>query len=77
MAGNANDLWESLSRQLQLSPEQIKASAQQGEADALLQHVDNEQAQRVKSVLSDPEQARALLESPQAQALMKLLQNGE
>ena len=75
MADNANELFESLSRQLKLSPEQIKSSCETGSADDLLKNVDSDKAKQVESILSDPDKAREILSSPQAQALMKLLNN--
>ena len=75
MADNANELFKSLSRQLKLSPEQIKSSCETGSADDLLKNVDSDKAKQVESILSDPDKAREILSSPQAQALMKLLNN--
>lgn len=75
MADNANELFESLSRQLNLSPEQIKSSCQTGSADNLLKNADSQTAKQVESILSDPEKTRELLNSPEAQALIKLLEN--
>ena len=75
MADNANELFESLSRQLKLSPEQIKSSCETGSADDLLKNVDSDKAKQVESILSDPDKAREILSSPQAQALIKLLNN--
>ncbi len=75
MADNANELFESLSRQLNLSPEQIKSSCQKGSADDLLKNADSQTAKQVESILSDPEKTRELLNSPEAQALIKLLED--
>lgn len=75
MADNANELFESLSRQLNLSPEQIKSSCESGNTDGLLKNADSQTAQQVESILSDPEKTRELLNSPEAQALIKLLED--
>lgn len=75
MSDNTNEMFESLSQQLKLSPEQIKSSAQKGNVNDLMKNMDSEKAKQVESILSDPEKAKELLNSPQAQALMKLLNN--
>ena len=75
MADNANELFESLSRQLNMSPEQIKSSCEAGSADDLLKNADSQTAKQVESILSDPEKTRELLNSPEAQALIKLLED--
>ncbi len=75
MADNANELFESLSRQLNLSPEQIKSSCESGNTGGLLKNADSQTAQQVESILSDPEKTRELLNSPEAQALIKLLED--
>ena len=54
MADNANELFESLSRQLNLSPEQIKSSCESGNTGGLLKNADSQTAQQVESILSDP-----------------------
>lgn len=73
MADNENKLYEQLSQQLGLSPNQIQASAQRGDMDSLTQRLDKDKANQLNQILSDPAKAKAVLESPQAQALMKLL----
>ncbi len=73
MADNENKLYEQLSQQLGLSPRQIKASAQRGDMDSLTQKLDKDKAAQLNQILSDPAKTKAVLESPQAQALMKLL----
>ena len=75
MADNANEMMEALSKQLRMPPEQIRASCERGDTGALLEHVDGGRAKQVESILSDPDKAREILSSPQAQALMKLLNN--
>ena len=75
MSENNNEMFECLSQQLNMSPGQIKTAAQQGNAQQLMQNLDSDKAEKVNAILSDPEKAKALLNSPQAQALMKLLNN--
>ncbi len=66
-------IFECLSDRLKLSPGQIKASAQKGDVDALMKNVESEKAKQVQSVLSDPEKVKALMNSPEAQELLRLL----
>ena len=73
MADNENELYQCLSQQLQLSPEQIRSSAQNGDVAELTQHLERDKAQQVASIINDPDKTREILNSPQAQALMKLL----
>lgn len=73
MAENEKELYERLSRQLGLTPEQIKSSTERGDVGSLTQNIDSNRAQQVRSILNDPERAKELLNSPQAQALMKIL----
>ncbi len=73
MADNENKLYEQLSQQLGLSSRQIQASAQRGDMDSLTQKLDKDKAAQLNQILSDPAKTKAVLESPQAQALMKLL----
>lgn len=77
MAGknNKNDMNEilaQLSGRLNISPEQLENAAKGGDVKKLLKNADSAQAKQIESVLSDPEQTKRLLESPQAQALLKL-----
>ena len=75
MANEANEMFERLSRELNLSASEMKSSCERGDTDALLKNVDSDKAKQVESILSDPDKAREILSSPQAQALMKLLNN--
>lgn len=77
MADNINNLYENLSKQLHLSPQQVKSAADSGNIGDLLKNADRDKAKQVESILSDPEKTKQLLNSPQAQALMKLLSNGK
>ena len=73
MADNANELFESLSRQLNLSPEQIKSSCESGNTGGLLKNADSQTAQQVESIMSDPEKTRELLNSPELMSAMTKL----
>ena len=56
------------------TPEALKQAAQNGQLDQVMGHMTGEQNQAVQKVLTDPEAAKKLLSTPQAQALLKLLQ---
>ena len=72
MSDKMNELLTALSQKLGMSREQVAGAAERGDVDSLLQNTDCDTSQ-VREVLSDPEKTRQLLNSPQAQALMKLL----
>ena len=60
------------SKQVGLTPEQLRQAAQSGQMDQVLQGA----SPQLRQALSDPEAAQKLLASPQAQKLLKLLQKG-
>ncbi|MBQ1350780.1 MAG: hypothetical protein U0P28_08330 [Ruminococcus sp.] len=73
MSDKMNELLGQLSKKLNMSPEGVKRAADSGDYESLLQNTDCDTSQ-VREVLSDPEKTRQLLNSPQAQALLKMLQ---
>ena len=75
MTDNANELFECLSRKLNVPRSKIESTCQTGEADGLLKSIDSDKAKQVESILSDPEKTKEILSSPEAQALIKLLNN--
>ena len=68
-----NKLLGEVSKKYGISKEQLESAAQSGNIENLLKNTNPNQSQQIESVLSDPEKAKKLLQSPQAQALMKLL----
>lgn len=72
MSDKMNELLSQLSQKLGMSREQIAGAAEKGDVDSLLQNTDCDTSQ-VRDILSDPEKTKQVLNSPQAQALMKLL----
>ena len=72
MSDKMNELLSQLSKKLGMSREQIAGAAEKGDVDSLLQYTDCDTSQ-VKDILRDPEKTKQVLNSPQAQALMKLL----
>lgn len=73
MTENREELLRQLSEKLGASSEQLRDAANRGDLSDVLKNSQNPDAQRVRQVLSDPEQTKQLLQSPEAQRLMKLL----
>lgn len=75
MANNEqmNSLIEMLSQRLNSNPQQVKEALEKGKLDKVLMNMDSQQAQKISSILSDPEQSKKILSTPQAQALIKKL----
>ena len=59
------------------TPEALKAAAQNGSLSQMLGGAGQEESAAMQKVLSDPEAAKKLLASPQAQALLKMIQGGK
>lgn len=70
-----NKLLGEVSKKYGISKEQLESAAQSGNIENLLKNTNPNpnQSKQIESVLSDPEKTKKLLQSPQAQALMKLL----
>ncbi len=62
-----------LSGKLGKSPEEIKASAQAGNLDALTKNLSEAQQKKLREILSNPEKTRAIMENPQVQKLIRML----
>ena len=60
-----------LAEHLGCSEEEVKAAVQSGEINRLLSRMDQNQAGQINRILADPESAKKIIESPQAQALIK------
>lgn len=67
------NILQNLSKKLNSNPDSLKSAAQNNDVNKLLSNLDPKQANKVKSILSDPEASKKILESPQAQALIKKL----
>lgn len=76
MTDNANELFESLSRQLDLPPDEVKSSCEAGDLSRLTRNIGSDKARQMESILSDPQKTKELLDSPEAQELLRLL-NGQ
>lgn len=67
------NILNSLAQKLGENPNEIKKSAQKGEVGSLLNKMDGKQASKVQEILNDKEKTERLLNTPQAQALIKKL----
>ena len=75
MANNEqmNSMIEMLSQRLNTEPSQVKDALEKGKLDKVLMNMDQKQASKISAILSDPEQSKKVLSTPQAQALIKKL----
>ena len=65
-----------LSESLGCSEDEVKAAVQSGQINRLLDKMNQAQAGQISKIMSDPEAAKKIIESPQAQALIKKLFGG-
>ncbi len=77
MSEEYNQLMGTLARQLGMSRQEIQAAADNGTLNDLLQGSQNPNAQQVSRILSDPQQTKKLLQSPEAQKLMRILRGSQ
>lgn len=68
-----NQLIDTLSKRLGTEPDKLQQAAQQGDVKNLLNKMDQKQADKLQKILSDEQATKKLLETPQAQALLKKL----
>ena len=64
-------------RSLGTKPNDLKNAAETGQLDQVLQHVAPTEAEKLRTVLSDPAAAQKMLRTPHAQALLQQLMKGE
>lgn len=74
MSENINKLISQLSKKLGVSADEVASAAQNGDVKSLLNGAGSEEARQFNEVLSDPEKTKQVLNSPQARAIMKLLE---
>lgn len=67
------NILNALAQKLGENPNEIKKNAQKGEVGSLLNKMDGKQASKVQEILNDKEKTEQLLNTPQAQALIKKL----
>ena len=68
-----NNLINSLSEKLNTTPESLRDNLEKGNLGSIVNRMSSNQAKKLKKILDDPEQSEKILNSPQAQALMKKL----
>ncbi len=75
MANNEqiNSMINQLSLRLNADSTQVKEALQKGNLDKVLMNMDEKQARKISRILSDPEESKKVLSTPQAQALIKKL----
>ncbi|MBQ4128874.1 MAG: hypothetical protein IJD68_03780 [Ruminococcus sp.] len=75
MANNEqiNSLINQLSQRLNADSTQVREALDRGNLTKLLSNMDKKQADKISAILSDEQEAKKVLESPQAQALIKKL----
>lgn len=78
-ANNSNNQLESLLRltaqRLGTTPQALKDAAQRGDFSNILANPGSQENAALQKVLSDPDAAKKLLSTPQAQKLFQLFQN--
>ena len=63
------------SKQLGVTPQQLKNAAQSGQLDSIISGMNAGDADKFRKVLSAPNAANRMLSSPQAQKLLQMLSN--
>ena len=66
-----NNLLNGLSERLNTTPEQLRANLEKGNLDSVVSKMSSGQAKRLQKILDNPEQSEKILNSPQAQAIIK------
>ena len=68
-----NNLLNGLSERLNTTPEQLRANLEKGSLDSVVSKMSSGQAKRLQKILDNPQQSEKILNSPQAQAIIKKL----
>lgn len=68
-----NNLLNGLSERLNTTPQQLKANLEKGNLDSVVSKMSSGQAKRLQKILDNPQQSEKILNSPQAQAIIKKL----
>ena len=68
-----NNPLNGLSERLNTTPEQLKANLEKGNLDSVVSKMSSGQAKRLQKILDNPQQSEKILNSPQAQAIIKKL----
>lgn len=73
MSEEYDKLMGTLAQQLGMSQQAIQSAADNGTLGSVLNQSQNPNAQQVSQILSDPQRTKQLLETPEAQKLMRIL----
>lgn len=71
-----NAMLDALYKKMGTTPQDLKQSAQNGQLDRIIRSLNPNDSQKLQEVLQNPEAANQLLNSPQAQQLIKKLMGG-
>lgn len=58
------------------TPDALKAAAENGDLSRMIGNMDQNQSAAMQKVLTDPDAAKKLLSTPQAQKLLQMFQQG-
>ena len=72
---NKNKLLNELVKRVGVSENQMQSAMKSGNVQEVLKNTDSDKAQQIQNILNDPEKTREIMNSPQAQALLKLFSN--
>ena len=75
--GRLESLLKITADRLGSTPEALKKAAQDGTIGDMLGNVSGSESAAMQKVLSDPDAAKKLLSTPQAQKLLQMLQGGK
>ncbi len=70
---NMNKLINELSKKLGVSSDKIQSAAENGNVNEILKSADSSNARKMEDILKDPQKTKEILNSPQAQKLLKML----
>ena len=70
-AGKQNRLTGEVAEKLGVQETELEKARQSGKLEGILSKLSKNDAERVRAILSDEEQTRKMLESPQARELLK------
>ena len=70
---NMNKLINELSKRLGVSQDKIQSAAENGNVNEILKSSDSSNARKMEDILKDPQKTKEILNSPQAQKLLKIL----
>lgn len=71
---NSNPLLQKAAKEMGISPQQLEQAVAQNHPEEILEQLTPEQAQSVRRVLQDQQTAQKILQTPEAQALLRKLQ---